>query len=1427
MKARKTLSVILALALMFSVIAPCSSVVRASEAQITLYDGKFEQVTEPAIGESYYLGANVGGTLKYFTHGTVTSTTPNSLVVTDDVASAQQVVIEDPSAVEESTGEGFQLTYPNPNTSSSTKTLRIHCFGTAGAENTGAAAQATKGRTTFLMEDLDGLKILRKTGNNNILVVKQLTHTDKTTVSYRMQGVPVEELANDGVYPVMLLKEHEHSYTNGGETLNTATKTASRTCTTCGYTAVVHGQAQEQVTNPIVGETYYLAANVNGTLKYFVHGAYSQTSPNTLVTTEAVESATPIVIEDPTAVQESDGTGFQLSYTHPTEGKTNRIYCVGTTTKTGADAYKNRNTFKMDMVNGVSVLRKHGNNTNVLVAKEVVHTDGTTKSWRITGVADTELANEGVYPVMLSVAHEHTYGDTWIFDEENGTQSHLCTVCGFAGETLHGTDTKASMVTDYEIGGTYYLGANVGGTLKFFTHGTATDTTPNSLVVTDNVTRAQRIELEDPSAVAESTGEGFQMIYPNPDTSSATTTLRIHCMGTGAAANTAAAGQATKGRNTFVMDEVNGMKVLRKTANNNILVVKYNETKGAWRLLGVPEAELANEGVYPAMLMTLHEHAFGEELYSEADGHYHLCDCESKSDVVSHSFGDWTLDRENQKQTATCEVCDYELTVASPYLDTVDSLEELTNGLGETVQVDGTYTVTGGKDYYLMAEIGDDFYYFRNVGKTAGGNAEGTSSTVTETAGHSLYTTNDPSHDNIIKAKVTPGNTENTYVIYAGKNIGRVVYIRNEGTDENVDTGLTAFNGVSTNAIYKARSEFEWDEENGCLYQMEGDVKYVLVMKQMTASYNSGTETGTEWRMVGVPVAQATPEQGNYPVVLVNHVHNLSKNFQKEGNTYYRACGCGYHATVDAGIVLGESLGVNFDVKLEESETVTATVDGKEAPVLLTENGTKYSAFVPLSAAQMTDAVKICVGGDVLDVAFTVRSFADAVLADESYNQYAKDLVNHMLVYGSAAQNYFDHNTGDLAGEGVDVTVTMPEKTAGVAVQSDLEGVEFYGASVVHEGRTAVRFYFTADSVDGLTFTVDGNVYEPAQKDGMYYIEVAGINPQNLDQDMTALVTNGQQNLAVQYSPLTYITRTYHRADAPAVLKELVKAMYGYHKATKTYIANMYLGNDFALKSQTKTSLYDGVDQYASTYVAAGEGEVKAYSIVISEDANVELKVSAGEWSESSTAENPGGTKTVVKHFRDMKSAGNNVLAMINGGFFDLNTGKTMKPYGMQIVDGVVKQAPSAGTNSDNWFGMTKDGKYVISNAEGYANTYVGNIQQGVGGGKLLMIDKQVQNLTSDRDYRTAVGVNADGDLVLVAVENATYNDICQIFVDLNMDIVTVLNLDGGGSTAMYVPGAFYPKALILGEDGLLPREVADAVGAYQRDLLSPFHGQI
>ena len=1474
----------------------------------TVYDQKVQNVNNPVVGNQYYLTANVDGTIRYFIHGTVSESTPASLRTSDDFYHNWSLPFTLEAPVEGE--EGFQLVYTNPTNGN---LARIYCYdsiGSDGVADTGANGKSELNKHTFTV---DG-GYIKNLGNDHVLVVKEMAFirnvkdeegnvTVQEGTELRILGVPAEELSNEGVYPVFLTEKHTHiaygetyqisdeghapicwcggyadaiAHTYGDITADTENNTHSRSCTVCGYTNVIYGYDYQQANFPVVGNSYYLAANVNGQLMSFLaNGGYTGTTPYSLNTSTAMSRVT---LNE--ALEEGKGE-FQLV---ADDGK--YIYSIaagaGATTSSGYITVPERVSFFMDEVNGQKVIRAYGTN-NILVIKYSEEK----AVWRMWALSEDELANEGVYPVVLMEEHAHSYG-AWSFDAENGTQSQTCEICGYVN-TLYGTDNKVSMVTEPVIGESYYLVANVDGTIYFFRHGSATETVPYSLVATDNFAHnwVRQVTIEDPTTTNEKITTGFQLTYINPTTEA---TSRIYCYdvlkdatvaGQTGVMDTGINSANYKNRHNFTVEQINGQTVLHKTGNNNVLVLKELEysrkvtdatgnetvqTGTELRILGVPQSELGTEGVYPVMLANVHTHSFGEECYSDENGHWHVCDCGSRSAVEAHHLGQWELDGAAKTQTASCAVCDYSLTVNSPYFDYVNDEAELNSGLAEIIHDEETdiYSVEGGNGYYLTTEKDGQRYYFRLTVRTEAGNPE----SVTTTPAYSLYSTNDPSHRALTEIQVVAGYTEGTYILTTTTDATRVIYVNNEGKDDDIDVGITAFKGASDNATYIARAEAMWDAENGNLYHLENGVKYVLVLKEMEATYKGTDENGesivvegpvNEWRIAAVPVSEATEENGCYILKLAQHEHNYPVNYTVDNENHWRICPCGHKAeeahnveqwaviapptetetgsktgectvcgatiTVETpvtvsgwNIVLGDNIGVNFVLALAKGDTVIVTVAGQEVPAELIDNGNgTFKVFIKLAAAQMADEIVISVNGYAVEKTYSVRAYADAILAGE-YTSYTKNLVSNMLVYGSAAQTYFKHNLDNLAGNDIELTLAEPGEAPELVVVNELTGIKYYGASLLHKEKTAVRFYFTADSIENLIFQVDGNIYEPVSKDGMYYIDVAEINPQDLDDTLNVVVTDGTNSLAVQYSPLIYISRMYHKSGSNAANKAMVQAMYNYHLAAKAYLANLNLSDDFAVKAQTESVLYEGVTLYEKTYVAAGYGEVVAHILQINADANVELKISAGAWDETNNAENPAEAKTVANHFRAVKSAGYNVLAMINGGFFDLNNTKSYVPYGVQIVDGEVKQAPSTDNNySNNWFGMTKDGKYVISNAAGYAD-YEGNIQQAVGGGKLLIVDGVPVDLSSSRDYRTAVGVNANGDLVMVAVENATYSDVCHIFVDMGLDIVTVLNLDGGGSTAMYVPGAYYPQALILGEDGFFPRKVADAVAIVEKN---------
>ena len=268
-------------------------------------------------------------------------------------------------------------------------------------------------------------------------------------------------------------------------------------------------------------------------------------------------------------------------------------------------------------------------------------------------------------------------------------------------------------------------------------------------------------------------------------------------------------------------------------------------------------------------------------------------------------------------------------------------------------------------------------------------------------------------------------------------------------------------------------------------------------------------------------------------------------------------------------LTLNDALTMRFDIAVDAQYLETAVVSvtvGSEAVVTDQKVSTLdaglegcYQILVDLAAAQMTDSIHICVksGETVLtENTYSVRNYAEYLL-EGSYNAETKQLVRYMLHYGAMAQIFFDYNTADLANAGYEPQSLQAVPTVYPLVDKtgEVEGITFYGASLSYESRIAINYYFTApNGVEGLTFTAGGQEYKAVRKSGMYCVEIADINPQQYDQNVVLTVSDGSSQYTVAYSPMHYITRMSSRDTTEATLKDLLKAMYNYHLAAKTFV---------------------------------------------------------------------------------------------------------------------------------------------------------------------------------------------------------------------------------------------------------------------------------
>ena len=241
-----------------------------------------------------------------------------------------------------------------------------------------------------------------------------------------------------------------------------------------------------------------------------------------------------------------------------------------------------------------------------------------------------------------------------------------------------------------------------------------------------------------------------------------------------------------------------------------------------------------------------------------------------------------------------------------------------------------------------------------------------------------------------------------------------------------------------------------------------------------------------------------------------------------------------------------------------ENGTVTSTIpyaDWEVRPdyLVVTQKG--------LAACQMTDEIRVVIyNGDGSQASYvwndSIRNCAMRVLEDQS--DEGKALIVNMLNYGAAAQNYFKYKTHDLANSGISDGSAIEIPNQGehtISVRGRAEGVRFYGSSLSFRDKIAVRYYFEpVGNIQQCRFAINGIPCTPQLKDGLYYVEVDDILPQDLDQDITLTVTDAQGDvLKVNYSPIAYIVRMNQKGSD--TMKNLVKALYNYHLAAKAYCA--------------------------------------------------------------------------------------------------------------------------------------------------------------------------------------------------------------------------------------------------------------------------------
>ncbi len=376
-----------------------------------------------------------------------------------------------------------------------------------------------------------------------------------------------------------------------------------------------------------------------------------------------------------------------------------------------------------------------------------------------------------------------------------------------------------------------------------------------------------------------------------------------------------------------------------------------------------------------------------------------------------------------------------------------------------------------------------------------------------------------------------------------------------------------------------------WKDEDGTILESDLDVGYGATPSFDMEDPTKAPDDDYSYSFAGwtPAVADKVTDDLTYTATYTKKAHSwgygvttVTPTLDAEGERTYTCAHCGHTktevieklqnngSTVDSwSLTLNEDINVNFTMALDETiqedanAYVLITVDGKEYKFTVAE-ALAGQLTVPTAAAQMKDEIQVTVydGNGTAGTTFTycVHQYADYILRN-STDEALKTLVKHMLNYGAAAQSYFDHNAEDLVNEDVSVTLVDPENINTPATETGtIDGIEFYGASLVAREKVHIRYYFTvADTVEQAAFTCNGEPLKVYKYNDLYYVQVPGLNPAEYDDVITVTVTSGENTYTVSYSVMQYIQRVYHRDTTEEGLKALVKAMYNYHLAAEAY----------------------------------------------------------------------------------------------------------------------------------------------------------------------------------------------------------------------------------------------------------------------------------
>lgn len=238
------------------------------------------------------------------------------------------------------------------------------------------------------------------------------------------------------------------------------------------------------------------------------------------------------------------------------------------------------------------------------------------------------------------------------------------------------------------------------------------------------------------------------------------------------------------------------------------------------------------------------------------------------------------------------------------------------------------------------------------------------------------------------------------------------------------------------------------------------------------------------------------------------------------------------------------------------------------AEAITVEGHTIYVFKCSVAAKEMTSTIvtKLISGSAESEkYSYSVKQYADYILANPSTFQKEQELVKSMLVYGGYAQVYFGHNTDNLAYDGLDaadidaiqnVTAATIEKYAYDGT-TDFSGITFTGVNLELKSELVMNLRFK-NVPDGTVFKVGDQELAVRTSGSTTIVVYDKITAKNISSSVPVTIYNGTTVLGtVTYNPMTYCYNVLNRelsASRTQELKNVVAALYLYNYSASNYI---------------------------------------------------------------------------------------------------------------------------------------------------------------------------------------------------------------------------------------------------------------------------------